>query len=62
MAKILKPGKTKNTIAEYECGKCDSLVEFSRQDLHHDQRDGSYVVCPMCSTWIGDNVLKWVTK
>ncbi len=49
MARIIKRGyKPVIEVARYTHDKCDSLVEFSKSDVRHDTRCGSYVVCPAC--------------
>lgn len=59
MAKVIRRGTKHEEAqkAEYTCSKCDSLVEFHRSDIRSDQRDGSYVVCPVCGGFITTKVV-----
>lgn len=55
MAKVIKRGDRHDRaqVARHKCDTCDSVVEYNRRvDLRDDQRDGAYVVCPVCGTWI----------
>jgi len=66
--KILKRGKVKNehpkmtcaycdTIFEYlkmTCAYCDTVFEYLKTDIDFD-RDGRYVVCPVCGKFLNVN-------
>ena len=59
MATILKQGKIKVNKAKYTCSRCDTVAEFESSDVRHDQRDGSYVKCPLCGAYIDETILHW---
>ncbi len=50
--KIIKRGKVKEKIREKVCWKCDSKLEYKPKDVKCD-RDGRYIVCPVCKHFIG---------
>jgi len=59
MAKIHRRGAPPSESKYlFECKKCDSLVEFNREDVQSDQRDGDYVVCPVCLAFIAWSVIR----
>jgi hypothetical protein len=62
MAKVIKQGRVKTIIAEYECRICDSVIEFCKSDIQSDQRDGDYVTCPVCACLISSRILKWTKR
>lgn len=33
------------------CHKCGTELKYTKTDVQHD-RDGSYIVCPVCTTFI----------
>lgn len=39
---------------EVRCHKCNSLLEYTSKDVTHDQREGSYIKCPLprCTAYI----------
>lgn len=58
MAKIIKRGQDPRTKpVRHTCGKCKSVIEFTRSDIHGDQRDGNYVKCPVCNSFINSSVV-----
>jgi len=66
MAKTIKRGEVGTEVARYMCKpmlgggrKCGSIIEFSRSDVKSDQRDGNYVICPVCESWINVTNLDW---
>jgi hypothetical protein len=61
MAKIMKRGPGGIQVARYQCDskKCGSDIEYSKSDIQTDQRGESYVVCPVCETWINSAILNW---
>ena len=62
MAKVIERGNTTALKkAHYRC-MCESLVVFDKSDIQPDSRDGSYVVCPVCSRWISISVLSWSSE
>lgn len=44
--------KTKEVQIRCTCG-CD--FAYTKNDIHHDQRDGDYVICPWCKRFINHN-------
>ncbi len=45
--KIIKLGKKKEDEPIREtCYKCGTVFEYTQKDVHADQRDGDYVICP----------------
>lgn len=64
MSRVLKRGEKLREVAVYTCARelksgCGSEIEFERSDVRSDQRDGSYVVCPVCKAWIDASLLSW---
>ena len=61
MAKIMKraPQKTETARYHHKSDKCGSDIEFYRSDIHLDARDGDYVICPACESWINVSLLHW---
>jgi len=49
--KIIKKGKLKPVKKTKHCHKCKTLFSFTNADIESD-RDGSYVKCPVCKTFI----------
>lgn len=40
-----------NPIYRTECSACGSIIEYTKDEVHTD-RDGSYIVCPVCDMFI----------
>lgn len=60
MAKVIVRGVTpKEMVAKHTCAACESVVVYERSDVKCDQRDGNWVVCPVCTTHIAANSLVW---
>lgn len=61
MAEIIKRGTNhlKAQYALHTCFKCGSEIRFHRSDVKPDQRDGDYVECPVCRTFIASSMLQW---
>ena len=59
MSVIIKRGVKKHDVATYDCKSCDSTIRFTRADIQSDQRDGDYVMCPVCEKFIDVRVLAW---
>lgn len=55
--KIIKQGKIE---AEKEitvtCKKCETKFSYTREDVKPDQRDGDYVECPICKSFIASKL------
>jgi DNA-directed RNA polymerase subunit RPC12/RpoP len=62
MPKIIQYGSVREKTALHKCGECSSLVEYYEGDIETDQRNESYVRCPLCLTWIDARVLDWSKK
>ena len=58
MARIIKRVELVEQTAFWAC-RCKSEIEFSKQDICFDDRDGNYVICPVCRTWIASKLLRW---
>lgn len=55
--KILKPGiKPEEIVTRDRCSRCGCEFEYTRADVHTDQREGDYVNCPCCNVWISAKV------
>ena len=50
--KILKKGVVPSHKQKINCNNCKSELEFKQDDVRHD-RDGSYIVCPVCNKFLG---------
>lgn len=51
--KIIKRGVSpKIAEIEKECKKCKTMFAYIESDIHPDARDGNYVICPVCETFI----------
>ncbi len=49
--KIIKRGKEKVIEKKKSCYKCKSVLSFTSSDVELD-RDGKYIVCPVCKSFI----------
>lgn len=58
MARVIKSPPPMREIAIWK-DSCGATVEFEPKDVKADQRDGNYVVCPSCKSFISVDVLKW---
>lgn len=52
--KIIKQGELPNEEKEKTCYNCKTVFSYTRKDVKPDQRDGDYVICPVCGKWIND--------
>ena len=61
MAKVIERGHVpEESMYEYRCTRCNSLIQFCWDDVYADQRDGAYVKCPVCQVFIAwENVKQW---
>lgn len=56
--KIIKRGTPEQEwIYGVACLKCSSVLEYDKSDIHSD-RDGSYIICPVCGKFISSSVGK----
>lgn len=54
--KILKVGNTSNiNQVECTCGKCETVFIYNASDVNVD-REGRYVKCPICKTFINSKL------
>ena len=52
---VLKRGQPPQEVKyTYKCTACDSVLLIERSDRQACQRDGDYVICPVC-----DAVIAW---
>jgi DNA-directed RNA polymerase subunit RPC12/RpoP len=61
MARVIKAPPPVREVATWK-DTCGATVEFEPSDVKSDQRDGPYVVCPHCKSWISSSLLKWKKK
>lgn len=51
--RIIKEGVLPETVEhEKTCLKCKTVFAYTSADVHSDQRDGPYVKCPLCKSYI----------
>jgi len=50
--KILKRGNPPKDKRREVCHNCGSELEYISSDIHID-RDGKYIICPVCGKFIG---------
>ena len=50
--KIIKRGKLKIDEVVHHCRKCDTAFSYSRKDEIIDNREGNYILCPLCGAFI----------
>lgn len=53
--RIIKDGNNKPIEYKMVCYNCGCEAIYTKEDIHFDQRDGDYVVCPCCGRWISHN-------
>lgn len=34
------------------CNICNTIFEYTKKDINHDQHEGNYVICPCCGKFI----------
>lgn len=49
--KVIQIGNQKIFTTKKTCGYCKSKLEYTPSDVKYD-RDGSYVVCPVCGKFL----------
>lgn len=59
MPNVISRGTPKLKIARHKCNGCNSVVEYTGKDIRSDQRQETYVVCPVCDSWIDTVRLDW---
>jgi DNA-directed RNA polymerase subunit RPC12/RpoP len=51
--RVIKQGiAPKDIEQEKTCIRCQTVIGFTNKDIKRDQRDGDYIVCPTCGTFI----------
>lgn len=50
--KIIKEGNIKPKETKRTCSKCKTKFSFTEEDIKLDFRDGDYVQCPVCESFI----------
>lgn len=50
--RIIKVGKLPETETVKTCGKCKTKFAYTSEDVKMDFRDGDYVECPVCKSFI----------
>jgi len=49
--KIIKRVEPKSENKKITCFSCTSKLEYSPSDIHSDQREGDWIVCPVCKAY-----------
>lgn len=55
--KIIKVGNLESKTYNEICYKCNSELQYEQKDIQSD-RDGKYIVCPVCKAYIATNKTK----
>ncbi|MCK9446120.1 hypothetical protein M0Q50_04420 [bacterium] len=50
--KIIKKGNIEPKSIKEKCSKCKTVFEYTNADVKPDFRDGDYVECPVCGSFI----------
>lgn len=50
--RIIKEGKLPPKEKKMKCKNCGCVFMYEPSDVHSDQREGDYVVCPTCKKFI----------
>jgi hypothetical protein len=50
--KILKEGQLPDVEIEKTCNGCKCVFTYNGSDIQIDNRDGNYVICPTCGSFI----------
>lgn len=51
--KIIQMGKDpEEAVVRESCSKCKTIFEYTQTDIQPDSREGDYVVCPVCESFI----------
>lgn len=50
--RIIKEGKLPPKEKEMTCPECGCVFKYERADVHSDQHEGCWVVCPTCKNYI----------
>lgn len=60
--KVIKAGTVDYREYEFTCIHCECEFVVDKRDKKIDQRDGDYVICPCCGSWIDWNCGKVINK
>lgn len=61
--RIIKEGVNPDTVEVIKtCGKCTAEFGVVKADIQSDYKDGSYVVCPTCKSFIAINCAEFLDK
>lgn len=53
MITIIKNGHLpKDEPVQVECDRCNAIFTYTKEDINSDPREGNYVICPCCKTFI----------
>ena len=50
--RIIKEGKLPPKEKKMTCQECGCVFMYERSDIHSDQQEGCWVVCPTCKKYI----------
>ena len=50
--RVIKEGKLPPKEKEMTCPECGCVFMYERSDVHSDQGEGGWVVCPTCKKYI----------
>lgn len=51
--RVIKQGTLPELVEiERTCGKCHTVFAYVQKDVRSDSRDGDYVECPLCKSFI----------
>lgn len=60
--RVIKEGTIDKREYKFECFLCNCEFVADKRDKKTDQRDGDYVMCPCCGSWIDWNCGKFINK
>lgn len=60
--RIIKEGQKPIKEWQVTCKKCGCIFVFDNRDVHSDQREGDWVVCPTCKECIAVTHRNWLNE
>lgn len=60
--KVLVEKHNDKKVYKVECWNCGSILEYTHNDIEIDERDGNYVTCPICDSFINHSDDRLVSK
>jgi DNA-directed RNA polymerase subunit RPC12/RpoP len=60
--RVIKDGKVDYKEYAFICIHCECEFVADNKDRKADQREGDYVVCPCCGSWIDWNCGNYINK